>query len=350
MFEITAKEKPTEKIGKQTHNPIQRLTAFWAFSEAGLGGVLHITKLPFKGIFIAGAATLFISLIAKFSKERGRIIKSSVLVIVVKFLVSPHTPITAAIAVFAQGLFGEIFFFSKRLNRVLIPAYAMFIQFITAVQKILIITILFGQKIWMAVDNFTNSILNQFMKVERIEFSSLIIIAYIVIHVLVGLFLGFFILRLSNRLEATDLSTYPKPISDSVTEEFSVKISKHKKHWFQKPSGIAVMIFLLVLLAVSFFLPEWAESNITDIILMIVRAIIIIALWYYLISPILRKIISKIVSEQKMKHFKDIDHILQFFPLMKQIVILSWNNSKGHKGIKRVENFLFNIIQYTLAR
>ena len=79
--------------------------------EAGLGGVLHITRLPFKGIFIAGAATLFISLLAEFSLKRGNILRSAVLVNVVKLLVSPHNPIAAAIAVFAQGVFGELFFF-----------------------------------------------------------------------------------------------------------------------------------------------------------------------------------------------------------------------------------------------
>ena len=67
-----------------------------------------------KGIIIAGAATLFISLIAQFSRSWGTILRSTFLVVVIKYLVSPYTPITAAIAVFAQGLFGELFFSTKK--------------------------------------------------------------------------------------------------------------------------------------------------------------------------------------------------------------------------------------------
>ena len=87
VVEPTESENTTEKNNLNTHNPIQRLTAFWAFSEAALGGVLHITRLPFKGILIAGAATVFITLIGQFSKSRGTILKSTLLVIIVKYVV-----------------------------------------------------------------------------------------------------------------------------------------------------------------------------------------------------------------------------------------------------------------------
>jgi len=46
-----------------------RITALWAFSESAFGGILHAFKIPFRGLFIASAAVLFISLIALFSKN-----------------------------------------------------------------------------------------------------------------------------------------------------------------------------------------------------------------------------------------------------------------------------------------
>jgi len=349
VLESNTNELLINDVNLKTRSPIQRLTAFWAFSEAGLGGVLHLTRLPFKGILIAGAATLFITLITQFSKIKGNILRSTVLVIVVKFLVSPYTPITAAIAVFAQGLLGELFFSSQRFRKILIPAFSIFIQFITAVQKILIVTILFGQNFWIAVDDLANSILNQFTKVERIEFSYLIIVIYIAVHVVAGLLVGLFILKLIKYLNEAETTGGEKIIEFKPTE-FSVTNAASKKLWFQKPSSLIILIFVLVVLGLSFFLPDWTKSNFVDIILMIVRAIIIIALWYILLAPMLRKILSKLLSKHKTKRLEEIDDILQFFPMLKQIVIFSWNNSKSYRGIKRIKTFIFRVILYALAR
>ena len=348
MFELTSIEKPQKIVTLESGNPTQRLTAFWAFSEAGFGGVLHITRLPFKGIFIAGAATLFISLIANFSKLKGEILKSALLVIVIKFLVSPHTPITAAVAVFAQGLVGELFFFSKKMKKILVPAFAMFIQFITAVQKIIIVTVLFGENFWITLDDFSNSLLNKFISVERIEFSILVVGAYLIIHVLAGLFLGFFILKLLKRIEEDDTKINNQPI-DKVAEVLSFENSSERKRWFQKPTGVIISMFFVALLTFSFFVPEWYDSKLMEIVIMIVRALIIVLLWVFLVSPLLRKIFSKLISKQKARHLVEIDRILQFFPQMKQIVSFSWRNSKGSGGIKRLENFLLSLIQYTIS-
>jgi hypothetical protein len=349
MFESNTNKLPTNDVNLKTRSPIQRLTAFWAFSEAGLGGVLHITRLPFKGILIAGAATLFITLIGQFSKRKGNILKSTVLVIIVKFLVSPHTPITAAIAVFIQGLAGELFFFSSKLRRILIPTFSIFIQFINAVQKILIITILFGQNFWITVDDFANSILNQFISVERIEFSYLIIIIYISVHVAAGLLVGLFILKLIKYLDEAEADIGEKIIGINELN-FSVTKTASKKRWFQKPSGLAILFFFLVVLGLSFFLPDQANSDFMFIILMIIRAIIILTLWYFLLSPLLRKILTKILSKHKSERLEEIDDILQFFPILKQIVFFSWNNSKSFRGIKKIKTFIFRVILYTLYR
>lgn len=349
VFESAVKEKSNDENNLKTSTPIQRLTAFWAFSEAALGGVLHITRLPFKGILIAGAATLFVTLIGQFSKNKGTILKSTVLVIVVKYIVSPYTPITAAVAVLAQGLLGEFFFMSQRFKKIRILTFSMLIQFITAVQKILIVTILFGQNFWTTVDNFANSVLNEIITTGKLEFSFLIIIAYTMIHVIAGLFIGIFILQLLNHLRDSKRSNLLQ-ITNFENAESIIKRSGKRKHWFQKPSGIAILIFLLTSLGISFFLPEWMKSDVSDIIFMIVRAIIIIILWYFLVSPLLLKILSKIISKHKIKHLDELDDILQFFPLLKQVVAMSWKDSKRYSGITRIKVFTFQIILYTVVK
>lgn len=348
VFESSVNETNTDNVNLKTRSSVQRLTAFWALSEAAFGGVLHITRLPFKGILIAGAATLFITLIGQFSQSKGTILKSTLLVIIVKYVVSPHTPITAAVAVLAQGLLGELFFMSHRFKKILIPSFSMLIQFISAVQKILIVTILFGYNFWTTVDNFANSILNEIITTAKLEFSLLIIIAYTLIHVIAGLFIGIFTLQLLNHLEDSETSNLIQ-LNNFEYAESALKRSGKRKHWFQKPSRITLMIFLLTLLGTSFFLPEWMKSDVSDIIIMIVRAIIIITLWYFLVSPLLLKILSKIISKHRIKHLNELENIIRFFPLLKQVVALSWKDSKRYGGIKRVKVFTFQAILYILA-
>ena len=49
---------------------ISRLTALWALSEAGLGGILHALQSPFTGLFVGGFAIILISLIAYFADDK----------------------------------------------------------------------------------------------------------------------------------------------------------------------------------------------------------------------------------------------------------------------------------------
>jgi hypothetical protein len=348
VFEPTAIENSKENTEKVfAHNPVQRLTAFWAFSEGGFGGVMHITRLPFKGIFIAGAATLFISLIAQFSKIRGEILKSTIIVAIIKFLISPHTPVTAGIAVFTQGIFGELFFFSKKIKKILVPAFSMFVLFITAVQKIIIVTVLFGENLWLTLDEFANPLLNKFLSVDRIEFSHLIVISYITIHVLAGLIIGIFILNFMKRLASTTIP-HLLDLNFPGDDDFTSEMPSNKKHWLQKPSGILSVVFFLAVLGFSFFVPEYINTEFSGIVLMILRALIIILLWYFLISPLLRALISKLVTKQRAKYLVEINNILQIFPQMKQVVKFAWKKSANYKGLKRIEQFIFNLLQHSL--
>ncbi|OGU75977.1 MAG: hypothetical protein A2V93_11100 [Ignavibacteria bacterium RBG_16_34_14] len=161
--------------------------------------------------------------------------------------------------------------------------------------------------------------------------------------------MGLFILKLIKYLDEAEADIGEKIIGINELN-FSVTKTASKKRWFQKPSGLAILFFFLVVLGLSFFLPDQANSDFMFIILMIIRAIIILTLWYFLLSPLLRKILSKILSKHKSERLEEIDDILQFFPILKQIVFFSWNNSKRVRGIKKIKTFIFRVILYTLYR
>jgi len=71
---------------------VLRITALWAFSESAFGGILHALTIPLRGIFINSASVLFICLIALFSKSSKEILKSTLIVILIKAFVSAYTP------------------------------------------------------------------------------------------------------------------------------------------------------------------------------------------------------------------------------------------------------------------
>ncbi len=75
--------------------PVERITAMWALSEAALGGILHAFKIPLTGLFVNGSAVIFIALIAYYAQKSGAILRATLIVLLVKGGVSPHTPINA---------------------------------------------------------------------------------------------------------------------------------------------------------------------------------------------------------------------------------------------------------------
>src|SRR5438105_7088855 len=86
-----------------------RIIALWVICETLLGGIIHSFNIPFSGILLSGFAVMCICLIEKVG-ERGSILKATVIVIVFKFLLSPQTPPAAYLAVFIQGILGEVLF------------------------------------------------------------------------------------------------------------------------------------------------------------------------------------------------------------------------------------------------
>ncbi|MEO5990886.1 MAG: hypothetical protein ABIP68_04565, partial [Ferruginibacter sp.] len=66
-----------------------RLIALWAFCEGFAGGIMHITKIPFAGMFVSSLAVLCIILIGFFVNARA-ILKATVIVAIFKLMLSPH--------------------------------------------------------------------------------------------------------------------------------------------------------------------------------------------------------------------------------------------------------------------
>ena len=147
----------------QRLNAVQRLTALWAFTESGLGGIMHALQIPFTGLLVGGMAVIMISLIADISGNNYKqVLKSALIVLIVKAMVSPYTPFPAYIAVAFQAALGYGLFSLLKVNFLSIVLLSTIAMLESAIQKSLILTLFFGESLWKAMDSMMAFLANQF--------------------------------------------------------------------------------------------------------------------------------------------------------------------------------------------
>ncbi len=331
-----------------SNKAVERITAMWAFSEAAFGGILHALKIPFTGLFVGGAAVIFISLIAYYSNKSTTILKSTLFVVLIKFIISPYTPINAYFSVFVEAILGTLLFgifkyyaLSSLLLGVLSLIYSAF-------QKLLVITILFGNTIWESIDIFSNYIINIFISTEQVSitFSYFLIALYISIHLIGGVFSGVIAGRMPKWISTfSDEIEYDKIIP---TDEINKRNEKRKRRpWFRKRSGIFLIIIALALVLLSYISNEFESNLALNILIMFVRSIIITLLWFVFISPIATKLLQKFLNNKKSTYSNEVESILNLLPEMKATVKYSWEKSKNKNVLGRVKlfaSYLFVII------
>lgn len=328
---------------------IFKITALWAFSESAFGGILHALAIPFRGIFINGAAVLFISLIALFSKNSKEILKSTLIVLLIKALVSPHTPLTAYFAVSIQGLLGYLFFLSRSFFRISTLLLGIFTLFFSGIQKIIVLTLLFGNTLWKSINIFIKQISKEFFGFgvsSDLDFGLVLIGIYVSIHILSGIFIGLYAGMLPSKINHYR-NQIPNDLFLEATEEFPQK-NKKKKNWLLRPTGIIIIIISVSVLIYSYISPSTSEVGTSQIIIMLIRSITIMIIWFTLIGPMLKSLFQKYLSGKKSVHINEINSIMDLFPQFKKVVSYCWKNSSDKSGIKRIRKFLSTSFYYLL--
>jgi len=329
---------------------VSRLTAIWAFSESAFGGILHAISVPFKGIFINSAAVILITLIALKSFSR-QIIKSTLIVIIIKALVSPHSPLTAHFAVAMQGLIGSLLFKSKKFFRLSAFLLGIITLFLSGTQKIIILTILFGNNFWKSIDIFIKQVSKDFLKLglsTDFHYGFILIAIYISIHLISGAIVGYYAGLLPSKLDAAskNFNNLNSVIDNSLLPE--KKIKGKRKSWIQRPTGIIVLTFLSIIMIYSYFYPYKIEIKSLEVLIMITRAVLLTILWYLVFAPLVRKYFVKFISCKKNLYSEEIDEIVNLLPEFRYIVSKCWKASQNFKVIKRIETFLSTSFYYLL--
>ncbi len=335
--------------GIQSHAAIERLTALWAFSESGLGGILHAMKIPLSGIIVGGFAVILISFIGYFAEKKfTSIVKATIVVLLVKFAASPHSPLQAYFAVGFQGILGAIILDNTSHFRFGTMLHAITGLLESAIQKLLILTIIYGTSFWKAINIFYRNISGELsIKSTGISGSEIIIIAYLGIYLICGIVIGW----VAGKFPGHTIRLYTKDeslinlrslILNNKTKLLPPSIGNKKRNKL-KPIIIPLLIILFM---IPFSISEYGFLQGVYVFL---RVIVIISLWYFLFAPFLMKLLRKLLKKQSKAYFNEVDNIVRSLPLLKNAAKTIWLESIKIKGIKRIDYFISTLVIFSLT-
>ena len=307
-----------------------RLIALWVLCEAMLGSIIFSFKIPVSGLVIGSCAIVCIALIAWYVPARGAIIRATVIVAIFKMMLTPQAPPAAYLAVFFQGLMGELLFQNKKYYRTACMVLALLAMTESAFQRILVITILYGNNFWTAVNTFMNKLTGSS---KLTDYSFFIIFWYVAIHIIAGILVGIWVGLLPNRIsQMKGLQTKYNILTTGAEINLPVKRRNKKGRIFL----FCIWILLIALYVQSFFhigTPLLPSQLVVGIL---IRSAIIILTWYFLISPVLKQLLHKWLQQKKQQSVQQVQEVLNLLPSTKGLVTKSWQLAGHLKGWRRV--------------
>lgn len=328
---------------KSNSYAVYRLTALWALNESGLGGLMHALQIPFTGFFVGGIATVLIGLIAYYSNFSFReIIGATVSVIIVKAIASPQSPITAYVAVAFQGFVGAILY-NLISNFTIASMLFGFIALLeSAVQKLLITTLLFGKSIWEALNIFFKSILSDLSIHKNISFSFWLIAIYCTTYIIWGLLIGWWISKLPMQIDARAQEIklqFATLAVNTQTKDFTP--SKRKSNWIYI---VCILAFIAVVFSINTI-----DGN-QKALYVVLRTVAIVLGWFVFIQPVLKFFIKHYASKQQEQNKFKTQQLIASLPQLKLIAKQSWQlSSITHQGFSRYKEFIFLLIVSSLC-
>jgi hypothetical protein len=306
---------------------------------------MHALHLPFTGIFVGGFAILIVSLLASLPEEDevkntsifSRISKATIIVLLVKAAVSPQSPPPAYIAVAFQGFTGALLFqfFPFKLAAILLGVIAMAES---ALQRIVIATIIYGKSLWTAIDSAFNSIVKEFHLPTDMSFSLWIIVIYAGVYALWGLMLGMWMIKLPKQIRARADLIYSYP------EALEVPAVQSPKNKFRK--RLLVMAVVLLFISIVFLLER---ENIGRAVYVVLRTIAVVALLIWVVNPAFRWLIARWVRKPGSENAQAFKDVMNFLPEVRSYLQPAYRQAAEKRSwIGKFQAFVLTLIVLTL--
>jgi len=321
---------------------LRRLTALWAFTEAGLGGILHAIEFPFIGLIIGSIAMVIILFIFRFSNGKLTILlKALLLVLIVKITVSPHSGPTAYFAVCFQALSGYLIFKYLKVNKISIALFFILGLFQSAFQKLINLTIIYGNDFWISLENFSGWVLKQIGVQQESEFVYYALTGYIAIHFLMGLLFSFLTVHLLNRFA-----------KDEYLESRMSNVLPHdqrplKRNGLRKKMVWLLLLTLIFVAGTTYFFSE-SENAWRSVLFVTVRTILILVLWFGVLGPLILHWIRKYLENKKSKYQEELEQIFKLLPYYPSVVKFAAKEAKKKPFVKKPTEFFYHLFRESL--
>ncbi len=325
-----------------------RLIALWVLNEAMLGGIIHGLNIPVSGLIVGSCAVVCICLIAWYVPVKGAIIQATVIVAIFKMMLSPQAPPPAYIAVFFQGVMGELLFLNRKFFRLSCLLLAVLALVESGLQRILILTIVYGNDLWKVINDSVNRLTKQ---KAAVNYSLLLAGGYVVLHLIVGLVLGWWASSLPGRISKwNDASPDKIVISNDKTTTLPVV----KKRRSRLKNGLFIVWIILILLYLQSYFkignPLLPPSTSLRLLL---RSVFVVLSWYFLVGPLLKQLFRRWLQNKQAKAGHEIRLVLELLPVTQQLIAESWKRSRTLKGWTRLIYFakilLVNVLNPVIA-
>lgn len=330
--------------------PVERLTALWAFSEAGLGWFLHAMKIPFAGTIISAAAVMIICMIAYYSDKKFLpIFKALTIVLIIKAAVSPYSPLTAYFAVCFQAVAGAVLFGAISHFRVAALLLGILSLLECAFQRIVFLTILYGNSLWESINVFFGFLaprLGIAAAGTGFKASSWLIVLYLAAYGVAGVFAGFLGGKLPEAVEeAMKSAPIYTPLRADLEDSPGGSVKTRKSRLKGKFLRLGVWVSCIAL-TLTFFAP--AINGSSQGIYVIVRTAMVLTGWYFVAAPLLMMGLRRMLKHQETGYGNEIRNVLALLPHLKIYAKENWARMTGRNTLVRGWHFLIAMIVFAL--
>lgn len=307
-----------------------QVVLLWAFTESGLGGILHAFSIPFSGVLLGGMSAFCLFLLADgHAQPVKQIGRAWVVVMAVKYTVSPHSPLGAYLAVsiqtvMAMGIMSTLRFMHWRFRLGLMTFLNIMLS---AVQKIFVLTLIFGMSLWDGIDKFLHGVLKTFGVTDEYPYAAWLIGLYFAIY---------FISSIAVIVILFQTIGLSKKLGQLPPIEEAEELPKKKK---RKRKYLLLLLFIFVPL-VFVLMGEWNKA-----LYVLSRSILVISLGWLVLLPLLRYLLKRLKKNAEAENAGLLSETLDGLPRMRAIAQQAFRISKSY-GRRRISYFLAYIIAY----
>ena len=331
----------------------------WALAEVGLGGALHAFRLPLTGLLVGSSAVILLALLAEAARRDGQPIRRTLLtatavVLSVKAAASPHSPVGAYLAVaFQGGLAALVLPILGRSAGPLVLGVVALAE--SAVQRVLVMTVLFGAAFWDAVDALVALAIRQIGPLvggaDSLGSASVWLVGvYVGLHVAMGAVAGVLAARLARR--AFHASRQPEAIAlasqaRGQTEARLARQGGRSRSWWTRP--VVHRLILVVLLLGAYAVLGLAADTARPLAAAAValgRAVVLVGLWMVLAAPLLMRLVHR--WARGSAHGTEVARAADQLPELAALARLTWQRTLG-RGVMRPVAFAALVTAAALA-